>query len=354
MIYRRMKKTKLIFLLMLLLPVSIVLAADNPSPKSIFDELGYKEVVNVQLSFDMETLLADRNSDEKHPAQLRFKDENGKVQNWDLKVNVRGKFRRVKCNELPPLKLNFKKKDLEAAGLAEFDDYKLVTFCVDDYAAAKDLLLKEYLVYKMYNQLTDQSFRVQLLNITYIDSQTHAKKRQMGFLIEDTAQLRARIDANKSDVERSIEPERFHPDVTRTVALFEYMIGNADWEITYSKNVKYVEKDGILIPIPYDFDFSGVVGASYATYAQKKYGQSTLHNRIYLGFETAPTTQLQETMAYFLEKKSDIYKVVYQFKRLSPDSRQQIINYLDTFFETKESINFPSAARNIAITTSAP
>lgn len=351
MIYLSMKKTKLFLLLLLLLPSVAVLADSKPGQKGIFEVIGHKEVVNIELSFDMEELLADRNSDDKHPAELRFKDEHGDWQNWDLKVNVRGKFRRIKCNELPPLKLNFKKKDLEAAGLADFDDFKLVTYCVDDYNAAKELLLKEYLVYKMYNQLTDQSFRVQLLNITYKDTKTGSKKRQMGFLIEDAAQLRARIDAEKSEVERAIEAERFDPQVTRTVALFEYMIGNTDWQITLSKNVKYVAKDDILIPIPYDFDFSGVVGASYATYSLKKYGQSTLYNRVYQGFETTTTTELKETMAYFQEKKDEIYNVIYQFKRLGPDARQQMINYLDTFFETKENIKFKDAAGNMAVTT---
>jgi hypothetical protein len=351
MIHQAMNKTKLCLLILLLLPASLLFAAGEPTQKSILDALGYKEVVNVQLSFDLDALMADRNSDEQHAAEFSFKDENGNTQEWDIKVNVRGKFRRVKCNELPPLKLNFKKKDLEAAGLATFDDFKLVTYCVDDYNAAKELLLKEYLVYKMYNELTEQSFRVQLLNITYIDSKTGSKKRQMGFLIEDAAQLRARIDAEKSEVERVGAAERFDTKVAKTVALFQYMIGNADWEITYSKNVKYVVKDEILIPIPYDFDFAAVVGASYATYAKEQYDQNSILDRVYLGFETS-TSELQETLAYFEEKKDDLYNVIYRFKRLSPDSREEMIRYLDTFFENNQSLKF--AANRVPVVNTAP
>ncbi|MCB0632648.1 MAG: hypothetical protein R2824_17850 [Saprospiraceae bacterium] len=342
-----MKITKLKFLLLFLLPAGALLAAEGPSEKSIMDVLSYKEVVNVQLSFDLEALMADRATDEKHAAQLSFKDENGNVQDWDLKVNVRGKFRRVKCNELPPLKLNFKKKDLEAAGLATYDDFKLVTYCVDDYNMAKELLLKEYLVYKMYNELTEQSFRVQLLNITYKDSKTGSKKRQMGFLIEDAAQLRARINADKSEVVRATEEERFNPEITRMVALFEYMIGNADWEITYSKNVKYVTKNDILVPIPYDFDFSGLVGASYATYSQRQYGQLKLQDRVYLGFERS-TSDLKATMAYFEEKKDDLYRVIYSFKRLNPDTRDQMVRYLETFFKNNNNLTFAPVRSTVA------
>lgn len=340
MTYPNHIKVKLMILLISILPLHILLAADEPTPKGIFDVLAYKEIVNIELEFDLETVVNDRRSDQEYPAQMRFKDADKEWQEWDIKINTRGKFRRAKCSEMPPLKINFKKKKLEAAGLAPFDDFKLVTHCVDDYNAAKELILKEYLAYKMYNQLTPASFRVQLLNITYKDSNTGTKKRQMGFLIEDTAQLRARINAEKSKEERVVEFERFHPEHTKRVALFEYMIGNVDWAITYSKNVKYVVQDEVLVLVPYDFDFSALVGASYAT-VKSNLGQIYLSDRIYLGFEQS-SGELQQTFAQFLKKKEEMYRVISGCKLLKTESRTEMIAYLDTFFENSGKLNFPT------------
>lgn len=340
MTYQSTVTTKPILLLIGLLHIHVLFASGQPAEKGIFEVLNYKQVVNIELTFDLEAVQADRRSDTEYPAQLSFKDEQKQLQEWDIKIQGRGKFRRAKCNEMPPLKIDFKKKDLEAAGLALFDDFKLVTYCVDDYKAAKEYLLKEYLIYKMYNQLSDISFRVQLFNITFKDAKTGNRKKQMGFLIEDTAQLRARIGAEKSEYDRVIEEDRFHPEYRKTAALFEYLIGNTDWEITFSKNVKHVLKDNLLIPVPYDFDFSALVEASYATFFSGSYGQTSRYDRIYLGFEKSEA-ELAEAIAHFKQRKEVLYRNIREFKLLKASERSEMIQYLDTFFENHDELKFP-------------
>ena len=113
---------------------------------------------------DQKKQIPKRNT-EKHPAVFSFTDQSGAVQTWNIKVNLRGKFRRTRCENLAPLKLNFKKSELKAAGLAKFDDMKLVTHCMSSKSDAKALLQKEYLAYRLYNELTENSYRVQLLKI---------------------------------------------------------------------------------------------------------------------------------------------------------------------------------------------
>lgn len=340
MMYQLVAKKNPVLLLIGLLYINVLFASNEPSPKGIFDVLSYQQVVNIQLTFDLEAVKADQRSETEYPAQLSFKDSDRSQQEWDIKIRGRGKFRRAKCNEMPPLKINFRKKDLEAAGLATFDDFKLVTYCVDDYNTAKELLLKEYLAYRMYNQITDLSFRVQLVNITYKDSNTGARKKQMGFLIEDTAQLRSRVGAEKSEYDRVVEADRFHPQYRRTVALFEYLIGNTDWEITFGKNVKHIVKDGMLIPVPYDFDFSALVGASYATFTPSVYGQTSMGDRVYLGFERA-SQDLEATVALFEDKRKAMYRTIQEFKLLSARERTAMTEYLDTFFDDGGILNFP-------------
>ncbi len=160
----------------------------------------------------------------------------------------------------------------------------------------------------------------------------------MGFLIEDTAQLRARIGADKSKEEIVVEAERHHSEYRKTVALFQYMIGNADWGQINSKNVKFVMRDAKILSVPYDFDFAALVDASYATY-NTSYGQTSFYDRVYLGFEK-DYADLEETIKHFYEKKEVLYQTIKEFKRLKSSSRNEMIDYLETFFENSEEINF--------------
>ncbi len=57
-------------------------------------------------------------------------------------------------------------------------------------------LLMEYLVYQMYNQISDHSFRTRLLKITYTDSAQKyepVEKIPPGFLIEDEDMMAERL-----------------------------------------------------------------------------------------------------------------------------------------------------------------
>lgn len=303
----------------------------------IFDVLNYQEVVEVNLEMDVDAVISNRRNTEKHPATFSFIDEKGNNQSWNINVNLRGKFRRSRCEEMPPLKLNFKKSDLKEKGFKKFDDFKLVTHCIEDESDAKELILKEYLAYKLYNQLTEESFRAQLLKINYFDTKTERTKQHWGIIIEDTAQMRNRIGAEKAA--KGLNPQRdaFHAFSIKRMALFQYMIGNLDYDIASVKNIKLIKKDDKLIPIPYDFDFSFFVNAPYMT-VSPEFEVTSLKDRFYLGF-TEDLKHMEEVRALFLSNKNSIYQTVKQFKLLSKSSRRKTIFFLDSFFKNIENIN---------------
>ena len=91
-------------------------------------------------------------------------------------------------------------------------------------------------------------------------------------------------------------------------------------------------KDSLVVPVPYDFDFSGIVDAPYAT-IMTAFGQTEARERIYLGFERSPE-ELTQTIRIFEEKKDLLYQTIRDFKRLKANSRKKMIAYLDTFFES--------------------
>ncbi len=305
----------------------------NPS---IFDLMTYREVLDLTLEADFGLLKNDLHSDEYQKARLTFKDENGQVQSWGLKVKLRGAFRRMKCSDVPPLKLNFKKSELRAAGLAPFDDLKLVPQCVEQNAMGKELVLKEYLTYRLFNEITEYSFRVQLLRITYKDISTGKKKKQWAFLIEDTAQLCNRTGTEKRGRVFNLPIDSFHQAQARTVALFEYMIGNADWAYSTARNVKYLTKKGKTIPVPYDFDFSGLVDAPYSV-PNSNYGLTSVQDRIYLGFPES-SDQMHSTIYYLVGKRAKLEALILKFRPLRYEARLEMVNYLNSFFEDPENI----------------
>ena len=122
----------------------ISFAQDDSALPSLLDLMSYKEVLQVELESDFETLKSNPQSKEAEMATLSFKDQDGQQRTFNVELKLRGAFRRIRCTDFPPIKLNFKKSDLKAAGLATFDDMKLVTQCLEGDDTAKELLLKEY------------------------------------------------------------------------------------------------------------------------------------------------------------------------------------------------------------------
>lgn len=328
-------RTQLSIILLAFLATTLI-GTTATAQKSIFDVMSYQEVLSVTIEADFVALDSARRTKDKHKAKLSFEDATGAIQEWKINLTTRGNFRRMRC-EMTPLKMNFKKKELKAAGLAKYDDIKLVTHCVSNKAAAKALLQKEYLAYKLYNELTDMSFRVQLLKVNYVDVNTGKKTKHWAFMIEDTAELTNRIAAT-SKVENNLNLPRdtFHTGILKIASIFQYMIGNADWDINAGRNVKYLIKNGKVILVPYDFDFSGLVNAPYAI-PNPNFGIPSVRTRIFLGFKE-DATHLNSTIAYFKSKRKNIFKTIDGFRILDTVKREELLLYIDSFYTTLNDI----------------
>lgn len=289
-------------LLLLLLPLLA-------SATSIFDLLQRTEdfdAVSMTLTAPMDSLLAKVAT--KQEAHLTFADNTGKQQSWDLNVSIRGKFRRNRC-DFAPLKFNFSKKDLKAAGLETFDKYKLVSSCSTGNAA-DELIIKEYLAYRAYGLLTEASFRVQLLEITFRDANgKHPDRTETAFLIENTKEMAARLGGEEIEDALGLPAEAFDAKAEITHSLFQYLVGNGDWSMPLVRNVKFVKMpDGLITPVGYDFDFSGWVGAPYAS-PVSEVGQTSIYERVYLGF-TQKDELMREVSQGFREHRKEVISLV--------------------------------------------
>ncbi len=327
----------------LLLPGFIALLSFFPCPftglnaqpdKSLFDYLSENgQVIELELRTDMDSLINERRREDYQPGELHFTNEDGVTTEWEVGVVPRGNYRRRIC-AFPPIRLNFLKGQLEDRGLnPEYDKMKVVAPCLEKEKGGEDYLLKEYLAYKIYNQLTPNSYRVQLARITYQDTEgNYDKMGHYAILIEETDELAARLGG--VEFEGLNQPkEAFAAEEENLMSVFQYMIGNEDWDLVMLRNLKLIRPDdgGKLIPVPYDFDFSGFVNAPYAV-PNSKYGLANVRQRAFMGIP-AGKEQLQETLKHFRLYRNHIRAVIRSFKLLGFSERMNAIDYLDSFYK---------------------
>ncbi len=305
---------------------------NGSSGKSIFDVFAQKEMLKVNLRTDLVHLIENRKKDLDQAATLTYVNESGADVSYEIKISPRGKYRRRVC-DFPPLKLKFPKSALASQGLSAHNDLKLVTHCIDDKALGNEQLQKEYLAYRLYNLLTDKSYRVKLLQITYEDSNSKVNKiNRYAFLIEDTDEMAERLGGQECD--QCMNPPQASLDAQseRLMAGFQYMIGNADWSLQMGRNLKVVQPvAGLSTLVPYDFDFTGLVSPSYAR-INTNLGLLRIRERIYMGFP-ATDEELWNTFNYMRSKRSEMVSEIMDFKLLSMAKRKEMVAYIDEFFE---------------------
>ena len=306
--------------------------ADPVGSFSVFDLMYQSDLLDIRIEGDFSKLIEQPETEEYEQMTLDFSDPSGTQHQFDVKVRPRGKFRRKVC-DFPPLRLKFKKDDLEAIGLArEFNKMKLVTHCMDERYISRDNILKEYVAYRMYQSLSPNSYRVQLVQVTYVDTGLDgAKTKRYGILIETTDQLAERLNAMRCDTCVGKTPEQLQGKNLVRLQLFQYMIGNADWNLSMYRNLKFVQVDGQekWIGVPYDFDFSGLVNAPYAL-PNPDYNLQSVQERAFLG--GSPNSELLEVVYQEFESKRKTFeRLIKSAPRLSGLAKKEALEYLDSF-----------------------
>ena len=298
---------------------------------TLFKNFQRPDILKMTLTTATKQLVGKKFKEEWQPITLNFQDSSGMDIEWDAKVRTRGNIRKQVCY-YPPLKLKFKKKWLVKNGLdSSFNDLKLVVGCKKGDFYGK-LVLKEYLVYKLYEELTDISFRTQLAEIKFIDTQNKWKPfTTYAFFIENEDEMATRLNAKCAKPKR-LRSKYIYADQLDKMALFEYMIGNTDWSAVVSHNVRLIKCNDYPLPLPiaYDFDYSGFVNAPYAVHGEG-INLEKITQRLYLGM-CRDAGVLEKQIPLFQEKKAAFYQIINDFAYLEDKDKKIIIAYLDEFY----------------------
>ena len=295
------------------------------------------KVIEVTLTTDIKKLRTQKTVPAWQPASITMQFSDTSVITEGITVQPRGIYRKENC-DIAALMLNF--KNAAAPKLSPLKELKLVGGCYSG-KADEELLLKEYLVYKIYNFISAMSFRVRLLHINYNDSKQKARSySQYAFLIEDIKDLAARNNCmeekNKVFGLDGADRQQFN-----LVCLFQYMIGNTDWSVRQYHNIKLMvpKNDTLARPyvIPYDFDYAGLVNAPYAV-PNEGLGITSVTQRLYRGFART-MDELQLNLDIYKKKKEIIMSCLDNFPLLNVKDKRDMTRYLEEFYKTIDNKN---------------
>jgi hypothetical protein len=316
----------------------VILSVPSRAQERILQELFERdEVLTLDIETDLRQLIRGRREENYLNARLTAVEDSDSTQ-VDIRIRPRGNFRRETCG-FPPLMLDFRKaKTIPDGPGLPFARLKLVNPC-QVQATSEQYVLREYLIYRCFDLLCDKGFRTRLVRVRYDDSQGQQKSIQVyGFLLEEEEQMARRLDAvivrSKGLSDRDVVEEHM-----RMLSVFEFMIGNTDWQMERLQNLVLFKINDPLQPkpyaVPYDFDFTGMVDAHYAIPAPVL-ELSNIRERKYWG-KCYPEEEMRATVEYFLERKEDIYALYRDFGLFSKASAGWSANYLDSFFGILEN-----------------
>ena len=161
---------------------------------------------------------------------------------------------------------------------------------------------------------------------------------RFGFLIEDPDELAGRMGGRILGEEHG-STQAIHNPQYKLFTLFQYMIGNTDWALKNRHNVKLVEPEEgtpkLPIPVPYDFDFCGLVDAPYAV-PHHSIPVENVKER-YFQWRGNSGEDFSGEVDLFLAKKGELMAVVETCEFLDYRSRGKCLSYLRSFFEVLES-----------------
>lgn len=294
----------------------------------------------VTIEAPLTTLMKERPESEYLAGKFNFTGDDGTEHSLDLKLRVRGNFRLQKdiC-EFAPLRLNFKKKQLAGTVFAGQDKLKLVTHCQSGKSKYEPLVFREYLAYRILQVMTDRSFGVRLLKIDYLDSDRGKSTTEYGFVVEDDDDMAERLGMEPMKIDE-VEHTDLDPRQENLINVFEYLIGNTDFSLVKAEPGDDCCHNAVLlatagappyIPVPYDFDITGIVNAPYAV-PNPRFKLRRVRDRLYRG-QCSNNALLPATFGRFSEKKSAIYAAVDEIDMVEQKHRDYVIRYLDSFFE---------------------
>jgi len=291
--------------------------------------------LSMTLNYSKKDLLKFTNDSTYIKSNISYTEKDGGIKNMDVEMRARGNYRRTHCYYLPLwIKIN---KAVSKGSIFEDDKkIKIVLPCLKS-KKSNDNIVKEYLAYKIFECLSPYYFEAKLIPI-HLEEQINDKTidhNLMAILVQDDKQLAVSFQGNI--IKRNIHPNGQDPVSSVRNALFQYMIGNTDYSAAYQHNEKIFFIDKKIVPVPYDFDMSGLVNPSYAIVSVVNNVElpiSRVTQRMYRGFDRDEEV-VQQVRQEFLDRQSEVFNIIDQNEIFFEDPKEFIEarEFLSDFYQ---------------------
>lgn len=263
---------------------------------------------------------------------------------YPITLTTRGITRRLsETCDFPPLRVTFTQAPPPGSLFEHQKHLKLVTHCKRSADFQQKVLL-EYSAYLLYNRMTPQSFRARLANIDYLDESGRPYISRVGFFLEEFNEVAKRNGMTAARLPDTIPGSMLDPASSARFAVFEYMISNYDWSmragprgVACCHNSKLMKRDASaqLIPVPFDFDWSGLVDAPYAG-VQEGLKISSLRQREYRGY-CAHQAEARVVAAQLAPRRAEFLGVFATIPGLRPREQAEAVAFIQGFFNDVDS-----------------
>ena len=261
---------------------------------------------------------------------------------YPITLSPRGITRRTgDICDFPPLRVQLT-QPAPAGSLFEHQRrLKLVTHCKRDAGFQQKVLL-EYSAYRLYNLITPLSFRARLANIDYVDDSGRPYISRVGFFIEDFDDVGKRNGLRDAHAPSLIPLSQIDPAAGARFGVFEYMISNYDWSMRAAPkgeecchNGRLLAGAGLYQPVPYDFDYSGLVDAPYAV-PPEGFPINNVRQRSYRGY-CIHSAQARSFAAQLAPRRAEFTGLFATIPGLDARTQARATSYIQAFFADIDS-----------------
>ena len=245
--------------------------------------------------------------------------------------------------EFPPLRVDLTQPAPPGSLFDHQKHLKLTVFCKRSPAFQQKVLL-EYAAYRLYNLMTPESFRARLANIDYLDETGRPYISRAGFFVEDFGDVAKRNGMSQAHMGAVVPLAQIDPTAAARFAIFEDMISNYDWsmragpkgtECCHNARLMTGAPGGLLTPVPYDFDYSGLVDAPYAI-PPEGIPVNDVRQRDYRGY-CAHQTQARAIAAQLSPRRAEFTGLFASIPGLDPREQAKAASFIQGFFADLDS-----------------
>lgn len=335
-----MKKQAILYLLVFLSSVEAISQSviEASAPKAISELFVKQSIFPIKLKYVNRDVKKYTNDSTYLDLSMQYQLENESWANLPIRIRARGNFRFRECY-FAPLKIKIKKAVASETPFKGNKELKLVLPC-KAFKGGNDYVVKEYIAYKLYEFFTPYHFKTRLLDFKLSEPKRNKVNEHVlkGFFIEDVSRIADRFDGNV--MKRNVHPLQQDDLGSIKNAFFQFMIGNTDFSTGFMHNEKLLFIDKNFIPVPYDFDMSGLCNTSYSSVSQigdDVLPISNVKQRLYRGF-MRNEANMELVRAQILDKKEAILALMDdQLKHFeNPKTFDSAKNYILQFFEILE------------------